>query len=89
MKIKTVSVTYERKLNLGDYNSANVGCTFWADVDEDESLDEAMHAAWAMAKANVKAQLVPLTAKNAANVQEIFLGLPKELQTTVPTNGNE
>jgi len=34
--VKTVSVNYERKLNLGDYNSATVGCTVWADVKEEE-----------------------------------------------------
>jgi len=87
-KVKTISVTYERKQNLGDFNSALVGCTLWSDVDEDEPLDEAMHELWGMAKANVKAQLVPLVNKGATNVQEIFLGLPKELQTT-PTNGDE
>jgi len=87
-QVKTVSVTYERKQNLGDYNSANVGCTVWADVRDDEPLDAAMHGLWDMAKANVKAQLVPLVNKGATNVQEIFLGLPKELQTT-PTNGDE
>lgn len=36
MRIKTISVTYERKINLGDYNSATLGVSIWADVDEDE-----------------------------------------------------
>ncbi len=31
-QIKTVSVTYGRKANLGDYNSADVECSVWADV---------------------------------------------------------
>lgn len=39
MKVKTVSITYERKINLGDYNSATIGLTLWADVDEDEDHD--------------------------------------------------
>jgi hypothetical protein len=80
--VKTVSVNYERKANLGDYNSAAVGCTIWADVTEDENLDEAMHLLWSMAKENVRAQLVPLDreAKNkgAVAVAETFLGLPVE-----------
>lgn len=37
MQLKTVSVTYGRKINLGDYNSATVDCTLWADLDEGEA----------------------------------------------------
>jgi hypothetical protein len=79
--VKTVSVHYGRKINLGDYNSANVECTVWADVEPDEDLDAAMHALWSCAKENVKAQLVPLAKKNGAgsiNIKETFLGLPIE-----------
>lgn len=75
MNVKTVSVTYGRKVNLGDYNSASVDCTIWADVKEDENLDTVMHELWGMAKENVKAQVQP-----NANVKEFFLGLPSELQ---------
>lgn len=84
--VKTVSVHYGRKLNLGDYSSATVECTLWADVTEEdaipEGLDASMHALWEMAKANVKAQLVPLDreAKGKATVEvlETFMGLPIE-----------
>jgi hypothetical protein len=81
--VKTVSVTYDRKHNLGDYSSANIGCTIWADVTDDADLDEAMHALWDMAKANVKARLLPLTSKTKATVEQVFMGLPLELQTAV------
>lgn len=84
--VKTVSVHYERKLNLGDFNSAAVGCTVWADVTEDdaspEGLDAAMRALWDMAKANVRAQLVPLDreakGKASVDVAQTFMGLPIE-----------
>jgi hypothetical protein len=80
--VKTVSVTYERKHNLGDYNSATVGCTLWADLEPGEDLDQAMKALWSMAKENVKVQSLPLLSKMHANinVQELFLGLPIEQQ---------
>lgn len=39
MKVKTVSVTYDRKFNLGDYNSATIGLTVWADVEENDDYD--------------------------------------------------
>lgn len=79
MNVKTVSVTYERKANLGDFNSAQVGVTLWADVSDGEDLDVAMRSLWAMAKENVKAQLLPLVkGANPANVdaKELYLGIP-------------
>lgn len=40
MRIRTVSVTYGRKLNLGNYNSANISLTLWADIDATEDPSE-------------------------------------------------
>ena len=83
--VKTVSVTYGRKFNLGDYNSATIDCTLWADASDDQDLDEAMTALWSMAKENVRAQALPLIQKakdkKQAEVKQIFMGLPLELQT--------
>ena len=91
-QIKTVSVTYERKQNLGDFSSANIGCTVWADMRDDEPLDEVMHALWDMAKANVKSQLMPLVSRQRAEVEHIFLGLPVALREQIVNvqdgNGN-
>ena len=87
MNLKTVSVTYDRKFNLGNYNSAHIGMTLWADLDEDENEAEAAAALWTMAKNNVKAQSLPLVAKQTVEVEEIFMGLPVAMQEQV--NGNE
>jgi len=88
MNIKTVSVTYERKQNLGDFSSATVACSIWADVsfDDDRLLDEEMRAIWKMAKDNVRAQLVPLTGNGSSKVENLFLGLPLDLLEKVQTN---
>jgi hypothetical protein len=76
MKVKTVSVHYGRKVNLGDFNSADVQCTVWADVAEDDDLNLCQSALWEMAKANVKAQILPLAGKGAnMSAKETFLGL--------------
>jgi hypothetical protein len=77
VQIKTVSVTYERKQNLGDYSSATAACSLWADVDEDEDLDAIMHALWEMAKANVKAQITAAVGKSI-DFSTTFMGLPLE-----------
>ena len=89
VKVKTVSVTYGRKFNLGDFNSATVGCTIWADVTDDQDLNAAMHGLWSMAKSNVKEQAVPLLAKQTAKTETAFLGLPLELRQAITSNGVE
>jgi len=58
--VKTVSVVYERKFNLGDYNSAHIGITAWSDLDENDDLDAATAELWDWAKGQVKAQALPL-----------------------------
>lgn len=82
MNVKTVSVTYERKLNLGDYNSAAIGVTVWADLEEDEDPTTAVRACFDLAKAAVKEQALPLVAKQTARVQEFFAGKPVETAAT-------
>lgn len=78
MQVTTVSVTYGRKQNLGDYSSAHVEISIWADVTEEDDLDSTMRQLWAMAKDNVKVQLLPLTSNHQAKVKQAFLGLPQE-----------
>jgi hypothetical protein len=40
MIIKTISVTYGRKVNLGNYNGAEASLTLWADLQErDNAVD--------------------------------------------------
>lgn len=80
MKLKTIAVHYERKLNLGDYNSAAIGIDLWADLDEGEDATDATATLFAEAKAQVKAQLLPLVGKQEAQQREIFLGLPVAVQ---------
>lgn len=83
MNITTVSVTYGRKQNLGDYSSAHVEISIWADVTEEDDLDSVMGKLWAMSKENVKSQLLPLTSNHQARVEQAFLGLPQELKEAV------
>ena len=84
--VKTVSVHYERKFNLGDYNSAAIGINIWADVEEDEDLHGVMDSLWTMAKENVKAQAMPLVNNSKAEIKQIFMGLPVEVQAQIQEN---
>ncbi len=80
--VKTVSVQYGRKLNLGDYNSAEISITVWADLDEDEDVQGALDTLYQQAKENVKKQALPLLKSEPAslNYRETFLGTPVEAQ---------
>ena len=85
MNIKTVHITYKRKIDLGGYSSAEVSAMISADLEPDENLDQCMHDLWSMAKENVKAQIVPLHQESragAASIQEFFLGLPIQNEET-------
>lgn len=58
--IKTLSVTYERKFNLGDYNSLHIGMTSWADVHDDTTAEEVQAELWKWVKDAVKEQALPV-----------------------------
>ncbi len=83
MKVKTISVVYERKLNLGDYCSATIGATAWADLDEGEDEKAAYVALFAEVKGVVKEQATPLFARHKAEVERVFAGLPVELREEI------
>jgi len=84
MEIREVSVTYGRKLNLGDFNSAHVEITISAALTADEDAHAAMTALWAMATANVKAKAAEFIPK--LRLQEYFLGVP--IENEEEANGN-
>ena len=79
--VKTVSVTYDRKINLGDFNSATVGITLWADIDEHDDMAQVMSGLWQMATNNVRAKAQTFQRNVEAQAEEIYLGLPVELRT--------
>jgi hypothetical protein len=64
MNITTISVTYTRKVNLGDYESAEASVGYFAKLDNDdpdELEDEvAMEVLIQKARNNVKAALEPV-----------------------------
>ena len=60
-RVKTISVTYNRKFNLGQYNSAEVGLTTWADVEFGlDDVDVCIETMFEQAKAHVKTQSMPI-----------------------------
>jgi len=80
MKLTAISATYGRKINMGDYNSAHVEMTLWADLDDSDDPAKAAEALRQMARNNVMAELARLQPQLAAKVQDLFMGLPVEVQ---------
>ena len=89
MKLKTISVTYGRKMNLGDFNSSHVEMTLWADLDDGDDEVAAAEALRQMARNHVMAELGRHSPTLAAKTEELFMGLPKELQEAAIENGGE
>jgi len=58
--IKTISCTYGRKVNLGDYNSAELSISFWADLKDGGCPDEARKELQEFARASVRDEYVRL-----------------------------
>jgi hypothetical protein len=62
VKVRTISVTYGRKINLGNYNSCEVGLSIWADLDEGEDANEAIDRLQQQAAHHVKKEYYRLKA---------------------------
>ncbi|BAZ71006.1 hypothetical protein NIES4106_58030 (plasmid) [Fischerella sp. NIES-4106] len=60
MKTTTVSISYSRKFNLGDYESIELGCSLWAQVDEDEDSQRVSEFLYLQAKQAVKQAAIPV-----------------------------
>jgi len=76
MKLTTISATYDRKLNLGDYNSAHIAMTLWADLEEGDDPALAANALRQMARHHVLAEMARIKPELQAKVEGIFMGLP-------------
>ena len=63
MKINTIAVGYERKFNLGDYNSLTLEVTCWADLEPGDDADERIFELQAKTREAVKAEYLRLRDK--------------------------
>jgi hypothetical protein len=64
MKIGTVSISYSRKFNLGNYESLELGCSLWAQVEEEEDAEGVVQFLYHQAKASVKSAAIPVIKAN-------------------------
>jgi hypothetical protein len=81
MHITTIAVSYTRKFNLGNFNSVDLSCSLWAQIDAEEDEDgciailqdkvrEAVRSEYHKVKTNSRA--VPTVKVNGALVEDFI-----------------
>jgi hypothetical protein len=61
MEIKTIAVTYTRKFNLGDYESLELSCSLWGQIDPaEEDAQGTTQFLFQQAKDSVKEAAIPV-----------------------------
>ncbi len=83
MKIGTVSISYSRKFNLGNYESLELGCSLWAQVEEEEDAEGVVQFLYHQAKASVKSAAMPVIKAN-----EFQINKAKSQRKIVPDLGD-
>lgn len=63
MKVDKVAVGYERKHNLGDYNSVTAEVSLWADLEDGDDPQAVIAELQEMAREDVKRELLRVTQK--------------------------
>jgi len=76
MRVASVSVTYARTFNLGDYNSARFEVAIAADLDDDDDPATVEAELWQLAKASLKAQALPVLRKRDDEIAKIKASVP-------------
>lgn len=76
MQITSVTITYGRKVNTGNYSSVSAEYSVSAMVDPEDDLHRVATELWGMAITNVKAQVQCVLSETTA--AEPWLGLPSQ-----------
>lgn len=76
MRVVSVTVTYARTFNLGEYNSMRLECSLSAEIDEDEDPATAQAELWQLVKDSVKAQALPVIKRREDEIAAIRDSLP-------------
>jgi len=70
MKITTIAFSYNRKFNLGNYNSVDLGCSLWAQIDPEEDEETCIMILRDKCRENVRDEYHK--AKNGSQPVELF-----------------
>jgi hypothetical protein len=78
-KVEKITFKYERRFNLGDFNSLTLDIMPTLVLEPGDDLDQIMRETWEMCRKNIEHAARPIMrGKNGVTKQELFLGLPLE-----------
>jgi hypothetical protein len=82
LRITTVSATYGRKVNLGDFNSGHIEVSLWAELEPTDDEAAATLALMEMARHQAMNEIARVTQDKrlSERLQEVLMGLPVELR---------
>ena len=72
MNIQKIGVQYNRKFNLGNYESCELSAHIWAGVEQGDDVDDCFNLLFDIAKQKVKANIPPSYKATQANYTETF-----------------
>lgn len=72
MRFEKGGVHYNRKFNLGNYESADISADMWASCEEGDDIGEVFDTLFAVAKEMVKNNVPPSYKKHTPNYEETF-----------------
>ncbi len=70
MKIRTIAVSYTRKFNLQNFNSVDLSCSLWAQIDAQEDEDTCIQILQDKCREHVRNEFHK--AKNGSKPVELF-----------------
>lgn len=85
MKPKEVSVTFGKKVNLGDYNSAHVSITLSGEIEEGDDFNDVISQLTEQARNHVHRHTDAWEGKQKATVRNLYAGIPVEVGEGVAT----
>ena len=82
--VKTISVKYSRKIKPDPttYGLLTAEYACFANLDPADDLLKCLDAMWEMARQNIIAQLKPVMLKQEVDLENAFLGLPADIQSS-------
>lgn len=87
MIIRTIAVSYQRKFNLGDFNSVDFSCSLWAQIDPQEDEDTCIQILQDKCRDHVRAEYKLV--KNGSKPTELFRVNVADDDNTNDSNGSE
>jgi hypothetical protein len=70
MKITSISATYTRKFNLGDYESLEASETIWCQLDENDDPVDSMDQIMKIAVSSIYQTVMPTLKNNPYQIQK-------------------